>query len=353
MSTGETIGVGVIGLGFIGSAHLAAYRRGARDGFGCEVRAVYDPRLLDSKGAADIAVTGNLESQRGDADADPAGVRHCSSLNDLLDDPAISLVSICTPTATHVEVACRALRAGKHVLVEKPLCLRAADAEPLLREAAARPDRIVMPGFCMRFWPGWDTLLEFIRNGSLGPVHSAVFGRLGSRPTWSETYADDALTGGALVDLHTHDADFVRACFGDPASVMSGGSLDHVTTIYRFSNGPAHVVAEGAWDHRGGWPFRMRFVVAFDEATAEFDSGRDEQLRISRGGKTVPIKLEPRSGWENEIRALMAVLAGRRPRSDLPALHDAHAVATLLERERESVQTGRSVRFEPPRPLNP
>ncbi|MBK8914352.1 MAG: Gfo/Idh/MocA family oxidoreductase [Phycisphaerales bacterium] len=347
MSVAGTIGVGVIGLGFIGSAHLAAYRRAARDGYPCAVRGVCDPRLLDP-GGAPRAVSGNLESQRGDADADPTGLPLHRSVEELLEDPAVSLVSICTPTVTHVDVACRALRAGKHVLVEKPLCLRAQDAEPLLREAAARPDRVVMPGFCMRFWPGWDWLLECIRDGALGPVHSAVFGRLGSRPTWSDTYADDALTGGALVDLHTHDADFVRACFGNPASVMSGGNLDHVTTIYRFPGGPAHVAAEGAWDHRGGWPFRMRYVVAFEQATAEFDSGRETPLRLSRDGRTTALPLDARSGWEHEIRALLDVLTGRRPRTDLPTLYDGHTVAALLECERRSAESGQAVSFEPP-----
>ena len=102
-------------------------------------------------------------------------------------------------------------------------------------------------------------------DGNFGAVRSASFQRLTSRPVWSpEFYGDYGRSGGALIDLHIHDTDFVRWCFGEPDSVDTAGGLDHMTTLYRYPSGPSHVVAEGGWDPTPGFEFRMRFVVVFE-----------------------------------------------------------------------------------------
>jgi len=199
----------------------------------------------------------------------------------------------------------------------------------------------------MRFWPGWDWLKERVGDGSLGKVKSAVFQRLGTRPKWSSFYADDARSGGALVDLHIHDADFVRWLFGDPAEVSSTGSLDHVTTLYRYEGGPEHVVAEGAWNHEAGFQFRMRYIVVFERATADFDFGRTPQLLLVREGNAEPVALPAASAYEEQVRYFLgAVVEGRR---ELRAsVADALGVARLLEAERASLEGGRAVRLSSP-----
>ena len=59
------------------------------------------------------------------------------------------------------------------------------------------------------------------------------------------------------------------------ADVVSTGSTDHVTTLYRYgSGGPAHVVAEGGWNHTPGFGFRMTFLVVFERATLDFERSR-------------------------------------------------------------------------------
>src|SRR5262249_51875027 len=146
--------------------------------------------------------------------------------------------------------------------------------------AAAKAGKICMPGMCMRFWPGWDWLKERVAEGTLGKVLSAVFTRVGSRPEWSrEFYHDPERTGGAMFDLHGHDADVVLWLFGSPRSVRSVGSIDHITTLYEFGpSGPRHVAAEGAWVTSRGFPFRMRYTVEFEGAVADWDLSRDPQL---------------------------------------------------------------------------
>ncbi|VAX39416.1 hypothetical protein MNBD_PLANCTO03-906, partial [hydrothermal vent metagenome] len=277
----QEIGVGIIGLGFMGRTHIAAYKAAAEAGYACRLVAVCDRNgaCLDGSGNASGNLdTGNTAEQLFDPEqvachADPAK---------FFADPAVHLVSICTHTDTHVEMALRALEAGKHVLVEKPLALTSTEARRVA-EAARRAGTICMPAMCMRFWPAWAWLKRAIDAGQYGKVRSASFHRLGSTPDWTDFYTDVSRSGGALVDLHIHDTDFIAWCFGRPRGVVSAGTTNHLTTIFRYDDIP-HVVAEGGWAQDPGFGFTMRFVVCFDEATADFDLGREDQLRLSRDG---------------------------------------------------------------------
>jgi len=338
----RAIGVGVVGLGFMGRTHVEAWRAANQAGLPNRLVAVCD---TDPQRRSGRSMQGGNITKGSGAELlfDPALVHGYAELDEMLGDERVEVVSICTHTRTHVDMAVRALRAGKHVLVEKPVALTAAAMEPLVR-TAAESDRLCMPAHCMRFWPGWDWLAERVREGTFGAPRSVVFRRLGSRPDWSPLYADDQESGGALVDLHLHDVDFLRFAFGDPRSVLAGGSLHHVTALYRFAGAPQHAAAEGGWDHTGGFPFRMAYLAVFDEATAEFDLSRSPALVVHRGGKSETVSLAPESGYDGEVRHLLSAVAkGRR---DLRAtVEDALAAARLLDAERESLRSGATVKL--------
>ncbi len=333
--TRRPLGIGIIGLGFMGRTHLAAFAAANAIGLGNQLVAVADSDAERRTGR--VVEGGNFDTgAKRDSLFDPKLVRAYSDPRALIDDPEVDLVSICTPTSTHVELALAALAAKKHVLVEKPVAISSADVQRLA-DAASRSDRLCMPAMCMRFWPGWDWLREHIRRGTFGPVKSAVFSRLGTRPGWNPSfYSDPQRSGGALFDLHIHDADFVRWCFGEPTSVSSTGSLDHVTTLYRFANGPAHVVAEGGWDHTGGFAFRMRYIVVFEHATAEFDFSRNPKLVLSRGGASEAVELPAHTGYDGEVRHLLAMIA-RGDRELVANISEAAALTRMLEAERASL----------------
>ena len=139
--------VGVVGLGFMGRTHVAAYRAAAAAGHPNRLVAVCDreaARLAGESGAR-----GNLEGERpGEPVFDPAGVETYEDPARLLADDAVELVSICTPTDSHVELAVAALEAKKHVLLEKPVALSSLEAERLA-VVARRSDRLCMPAMCM------------------------------------------------------------------------------------------------------------------------------------------------------------------------------------------------------------
>jgi predicted dehydrogenase len=340
---GQIIRAGVIGLGFMGATHARAYQSAATAGAGCTLAAVADknPERLTGR----VNAAGNLDTgASGERLFDPALVTGYATPDELLADDSIDLVSICTHTDSHVPIALDALRAGKHVLVEKPVALTSRDVRELA-EAAYRSGRLCMPAMCMRFWPGWAWLKRAIDERTYGPVRSAFFERLGSLPDWGGGfYADTTRSGGALMDLHIHDADFVHWCFGPPDEVVCAGSPMRVTALYRYSRGPAHVVAQGGQDCSPGFPFRMRYLVAFESATADFDIARASPLLLHASGRSEPVTLEPLSGYDAQVRHLVgAIRSGKRIDQLAATIDDALAVTRMLEAELESCRTGRAV----------
>ncbi|MDP6538656.1 MAG: Gfo/Idh/MocA family oxidoreductase [Planctomycetota bacterium] len=331
------VGVGVIGLGFMGRTHVQAYAKADAAGWANRLVAVCDQDPERRAGRAGGA--GNLEDEAPEQVFDPAGVLATAEAEELLACDEVELVSICTHTDTHVDLALRALAAGKHCLVEKPVALRSEDVARLA-DAAAEASTLCMPAHCMRFWPAWEWLRERVRDGSLGAVRGATFRRLGSRPDWAAGFYDDpARSGGALVDLHIHDADFVRWCFGDPQAVTSAGTVDHLSTLYHFDGGPAHVTAEGGWDNAPGWGFRMQATVVFEQATADFDISRAPQLELSGPGGVEAVEVGDCDGYDGEVRHLLGLIAAGG--GDLRVeVDDARALASLLEAERRSLASG-------------
>lgn len=343
----ESIGVGVIGLGFMGATHVLAWQAAAEAGYSCRLVAVCDRK--SSRRAGDLSdVGGNFDLRRDAGRAfDPAVVRGHEMPEALLADPRVDVVSICTRTDTHVALVEAALRAGKHVLVEKPVALDASDVRRLI-DVCRRSGRRCVPAMCVRSWPGWAWLRHHIRAGTYGRCLSLTCHRLTAAPAWSEYFADASRSGGALFDLHIHNVDFIRWCFGTPARVTSagrpgaGGGVDHITTLYHYPDGPGHVVAEGGWDHAPGFAWRAGFVAIFEHATAELVSGRDAPLRLYREGVAETIATDGPSGFDGQVRLMLdALTTGEGP--PLPTLEDALAVTEMLHAEDRSVRLGAPV----------
>jgi predicted dehydrogenase len=329
----NTIGVGVIGMGFMGWRHADAYANAAAAGLPCEVVAVCDG---DRTRCAAPASQGNIE---GSSERKRPGWRSYTRVDELLNDDRVDLVSVCTPTESHVELAIRAIEAGKHVLVEKPVAVAAEQMKPLL-VAARESSTLCMPAHCIRFWPGWDWLRDRVASGEFGRVRSATFLRSGAVPGWASFYADTARSGGVLRDFHIHDADFVRWVFGSPRSVCATGDDRHVSVLYRFDqDGPAHVTAEAGWTRAPTSGFRMRYTVSFDRATAEFEMGRDPTLLLSDERGSRAIDLPSGTGYDHEVAHLVRAIADNR-RDLRVTMDDALATAQLLDATASSLRRG-------------
>lgn len=341
---GKRINVAVIGLGFMGITHLRAYSKIE----GVKIAAVCSPNKKPINGKI-AGVVGNIV-QNEDVVLDP-DVKVCQKLEEVLKDPHIDLIDICTPTSLHPEQTIQSLTAGKHVISEKPLANSSEAARQVLK-AAQSAKGFFMPAMCMRFWPGWSQLKKVVKDQLYGQVLSARFYRNSPRPFWStgKTYANGVDTGGALFDLHIHDTDFVHFLFGKPESVFSCGilrpdeSVDHIVTQYLYPSGPM-VHAEGGWLSSGN--FTMGFTVFCENATLDFDLTRGEEaMRVCvKGQAPLNIKRDPTDGYAEELRYFVECLKNNRPPS-MATAQDAVAVLEICEAEERSLRNRQMERLQ-------
>lgn len=343
MTSPKSVNIGVVGCGFMGLTHLKAYRKieGAR------IAAICDAYRLPPDGDFS-GITGNI----GDKDAvklDMSVVKAYKDYRELLANPDIDLVDVCVHTLLHPEVAIAALKAGKNVVCEKPMARTSAECGEMVTAARANKG-FLMPAMCIRFWPEWAWLKAAIDNKTYGRVYAARFRRVAEPPGWSkQTFLDGAKSGGALLDLHIHDTDFVQFCFGRPQAVFStgytkiSGAIDHVVTQYKVASG-ASVHAEGTWAMAPGFGFNMAYTVNFERATADYDIARGpDALRLCVEGKPAEtIKCEGIDGYVGELQhAVEAVRAGQPPTLVTP--QDGMSAVEICEAEEQSIRTGESV----------
>jgi predicted dehydrogenase len=339
----KTVNIGVAGIGFMGATHIKSYQKipGAR------VAAICDTVRLPKDG--DLSPLNPFPADGHPLKLDMACVKAYSKFSDLLADPEIDLIDLCVHTPDHHPLSLAALRAGKHVLCEKPMARTSAQCREIA--AAAKKSRgFFMPAMVLRFWPEWAWLKNAIDSGTYGKTLAARFRRVSPPPGWSkDAYFDGKQSGGALLDLHIHDTDFVQYCFGRPKSVFStgashfSGAIDHVVTQYQAA-AEIPVTAEASWLMAEGYGFKMQFTVQFENATADYDSSRgpDALLLYEGANKPQPISCPGDNGYTLELRHMIeSIQQGVPPKIVTTA--DGLSAVEICEAEEQSVQTGKIV----------
>jgi predicted dehydrogenase len=304
--------VAVLGLGFMGSVHARA--------LGSRLGAVYssDARKL----TGDLtSVKGNLEGAGGELDF--RGVRTYSSIDALLSDPDIEAVDICLPTDLHERVAIQALRAGKHVLVEKPLALDGASARRIIAEGTAY-GRTLMTAQVLRFFPEYSALLSVLPQ--LGRLRHATFHRRCAAPAWGGWLLDPARSGGGVFDLMIHDVDICLHLFGAPESVASTGHGDQIHAQLFYRDGLVAVVT-GGWEAAPAYPFRMEYQVSGERGIVEYSSnGRPPTLY---GERECVLPLADVAGYAAEIGYFLTCCESGNPPELCPPQESAQAVELM------------------------
>ncbi len=334
MTCDQTVRFGVVGLGFMGRTHVASMARVDQ----AVLSAVVDRDV--SRLGKSSSVEGNLDTGRDEFVFDSKQVGVFANVDSMLEKCDIDLALIATPTPTHIELASTLVSAGIHVMIEKPVSLDLA-AMHRLEDLARDRGVIAMPAHCMRFWPAWNWMHQRIRELTYGPVVRASFVRTGAAPSWNpEFYRDPSKSGGAIVDLHIHDTDFVLHCFGMPDAVSSTGSRSHVRTEYHFEGGPV-VEAVGGWLEDPKAPFTMNAEIEFQEATISFSLGRDPEIMVLRPGGIEcghPEASMGGTGYDVQAAALIDSIISE---SGVPpvSLGDAVRTGSVLELEIRSLQS--------------
>lgn len=264
------INVGIAGIGFMGMIHYLAYQKLG----GVRVRAIceQDPERL----AGDWRkIRGNFGPQGQMMDLE--GVSRYSDLKDLFADPSIDLVDVCLPPLMHCGVAIEAFRAKKHVFCEKPIALRAADADQMVK-ASQKAGKMLLIGHVLPFFPEYRFAYQTVATGKYGKFLGGSFKRVISDPTWLPDFYNPNTTGGPMVDLHIHDAHFIRLLCGMPRGVqavgrMRGDVAELFTSQFLFDDPSVFVTATSGAIQQQGRPFTHAYEIYLERATLLFDSG--------------------------------------------------------------------------------
>jgi predicted dehydrogenase len=278
---------------------------------------------------------------------DLSGVKKYPRLDDLLADPDIDLVDVCNPTHLHPETAIAALRAGKHVLVEKAIALQPADADATLA-AARSAGKLLMVAHVLPFFPEFAFAAAAARGGRYGKLLGGHFKRVISRPDWSAEIGDASKTGGPAVDLHIHDTHFIGLVCGVPGKVFStgveeNGAVQYLTTQYLYGpGGPAVSCSSGAVAQKGR-PFVHGYELYLEKATLVYESGATPLTVLTADGKAEQPALagggDPIAAFTTEIQAAVdGVASGKEP--DLLSGKLARDALVLCHQECASVRSG-------------
>jgi predicted dehydrogenase len=327
------INVAVVGAGFMGAAHTANYAA-----------------LGDRVGVRWIC---SRSAERAEEVAGTVDARVTLDLDEVLNDPEVDAVDVCVPTPLHREVTERALEAGKHVFLEKPIALTLEDADAIV-DAAARSDQTLMVGLVLRFWPEYVELARLLAAGELGRPLAASTYRLSPPVDWNEWMADESQSGGVAVDLLVHDFDQLNRLLGEPRSVFARAPTpDHVVAVVSYDG--AEAVAEGSMRMPGSYPFSSNIRVLCEGGVAEYAfratpategkgniGGVDPSargLRLFRpDAEPETIMLEAVDPWGPEIAYFLECLEqGRRPEEGTAEqARDALRVSLAAQRSLES-----------------
>jgi predicted dehydrogenase len=332
--------IAVLGLGFMGSTHLKAMRNIPN----AELVAVVSND--ESKLAGDLSnIQGNLGGPGEKMDF--TGVARYSSYEQALADPNVEAVDICLPTDLHETVTRSALRAGKHVLVEKPIALNGPAADSLVVEAQ-KQGRVLMTAQVLRFFPEYETAARMIKSSETGTVRTALFRRRCAAPGWSQWLANPAQSGGGVFDLLIHDVDYLLHVFGGPTHVSATGyenldaGIDTIFAGFHYGDGKT-ILVTGGWHHPKAYPFSMEFTINADCGTLDYSSlGRPLTYFDSKGEAAI-LEVPAVDAFQAEIEYFLeCAIAGEAP-DRCPPAESAAAVKLALAMVESRKRNGETI----------
>lgn len=306
---------------------------------------------------AKVVGVADLELERATRLAQSCQCPSYDSIQGLLKNPNVQLIDVTLPTPLHCDAVVQAAEGGKHVICEKPIALTLADADRMLR--AARKNKVeLMVAHVIRFWQEWAFLADKVKTKDFGGVKAISCLRLSEEPKWGWKgwLLDGKKSGGAIVDLHIHDTDFICHLLGRPKAVTSIGDPNHILTIYDYGRN-LMALAEGGWFHLKGYPFVMAYECYLERATFKYSSDRTPTLTIFQpenepyspeflsvgkdsGGSVGNIA--ELGGYYEELKYFIGCIdAGKKPDRIKP--QDARQSLEICLAEFKSLRTGRKV----------
>lgn len=287
--------------------------------------------------------------------ADFGGVAATDRLDDVLTDPEIDAVVVCTPPDTHLEIAEAALRAGKHLVIEKPVGLAPDHIRPLAHLADARGLTVMVP-YHFRFVPPLQRLRLRVAAGELGTVAHAYHRMYSLRDREGAWLWDDARSGGIILESLVHGIDQIIWMLGErPRSVAAmthsgrGGVADAATVLMRFPGGAVGTV-EGSWISDPHIPFGSLDIVG-SAGSAAFERGRfnNRHFRVETATAAAGAPAPHADVLADDDAGFVALhehfaeccTHGKPPRA--ATLQEAHTAAYVAVTAIEAARTGREL----------
>lgn len=331
----RTIGYGIIGLGFFGEKHakVAATLPNVRLHALCTRN---DQRRRQIKRRLNVP-------------------RDYRDYHELLADPEIEAVSVVTHVDDHLEPTLAALKAGKHVLLEKPMARRTADCDRMIA-AADRADKILMVGHICRFNPRYAVVRQRIAAGEIGRIVS-MYARRNIPAAVSKRVLEKV---GPLLGDGVHDTDLmlwmsgakIETAYAQTQCVRGLTHPDIGWAMYRFDTGATGVI-ENVWFLPPGTPFRIheQLEIIGTEGTVYVYGGDTNVVIQGRSGTESPETLywtEMHGAPVGALRSEMEYFVGCVARGEKPSIvtpaEARSAVAAIIAAER-SAATGKVVRL--------
>jgi predicted dehydrogenase len=332
------IKAGVVGLGFMGKMHLRCYKALKN----VEVVAICD---IDKKKFEETGGTaGNISG--AEKPLDFSGISFYTDFDKMLKEANLDVVSITLPTYLHAKFTIKALKAGLNVLCEKPMAMNVKECRQMM-DAAEQSRKLLQIGHCIRFWPEYTETKKIIDSGKYGKVLAATFQRLSLTPIWGwdNWLLDGKRSGGATLDLHIHDSDYIQYVFGMPKEVFSRGingqsnDIDHIVTNYIYND--KVVTAEGGWVMMPKFGFEMSFNIALEKATIVYNCTQSPAFKICPlKGEVITPKVEAGDGYSLEITHFIKAVSGKTVPKILTPAQSCDSVK-LIEAEKKSVRSSR------------
>jgi len=342
------VGWGVVGCGVIGPLHAASAAKGPYT------------RLV---ACCDII------PERAENLANKYGAKAYTSLDRMLADPEVEAVSICTPSGMHPEMAIRALRAGKHVLSEKPMAIHLEDADAMIAASEETGNKLAVI-FQRRAMPLFRTIKKAMDEGVLGKlVLGDAYLKYYRSPEyyrsagWRGTWQWDG--GGALMNQGIHGIDMLQWLMGPVETVFAHTAPlvreieveDTAVAVLKFRSG-AFGVIEGTTSVYPGMDHRIELhgevgTIRIDgERVVEWKVQGPDGKPVSRevgemagggSGASDPRAISADGHWIEVQDLALAIRDGRQPL--LPGTEGRHALEIILGIY-ESSRTGREVRLD-------
>ena len=324
------IKVGLIGCGFMGGMHSACYK-------------VLEPMGVKLVAVADVRPEFAQKVASEDTEIYACGM-------DLIEKADVDLIDICLPTHLHTAHAVAAMKKGRNVMIEKPVCFQDDEME-LLMKTEKETGVKVQVGHCVRHALPNRWLKATVDSGVYGKIKHAEFYRLSGKPTWAwENWLHQVEKSGSVaLDMHIHDVDLVRYIMGDPDTVKSQaqrdaeGAIQQISTVYGYGNNVS-VSLEAGWDFPENFPFTSGWRVKFEKATAVMGGDKitvytedgevltPELVAEYNGTNNIGGNVSSLGSYYNELKYLIEGLQGKNDLSVAP-ITEAVASARLCKKE--------------------